>query len=239
MALWSFTFRERRKNEAAPASGGPRVPWDILLRHRSVLGLVLCKFFQDYCLYLFVTWLPTYLFHERGFTLIESGWYASLPWIVGFLFQPVAGGACDWLVRRGTSPTLARKGFIVTMQLLATVVVVAGYVESPIAAVWLLVVSMAFESGSAVILWTACAEIAPDDASASVGGIMNTAGAMAGIVAPIITGWSLAVTGSFQVALLVGGCMFVLAALSMLFIVGPVETLTLGEAHAPEEALAG
>jgi hypothetical protein len=113
------------------------------------------------------------------------------------------------------------------MQLLATAVVAAGYVESPMAAVWLLVVSMAFESGSAAILWTACAEIAPDELSASVGGIMNTAGAAAGILAPIVTGWSLMVTGSFHVALVIGGCMFVLGALSMWFIVGPVETISL------------
>ena len=203
------------------------------------MGLVLCKFFQDYSLYLFVTWLPTYLIKERGFTLIKSGWYASLPWIAGFVFQPVAGGTCDWLVRRGVSPTLARKGCIVTMQLLAAIVVIAGYVDNAVVAVWLLVISLAFESGSSVILWTVCIEIAPDGVSASVAGIMNTAGAMAGIVAPIITGWLLMVTGNFQVALLVGGCMFVLAALSMWFIVGPVETMTLGVAPAPEEARAG
>ena len=74
--------------------------------------------------------------------------------------------------------------------------------------------SVAFESGSAVILWTACAEIAPDEISASVGGIMNTAGAIAGIVAPIVTGWSLMVTGSFRMHR--GGRLHVrVAALSM------------------------
>jgi MFS family permease len=229
VALWSCTYREKGKQETASANGKSLAAWGCLLRHRSILGLVLCKFFQDYTLYLFVTWLPAYLIQERGFKLIETGWYASLPWIAGFLFQPVAGGACDWLVRRGTSPTLARKGCIVAMQLLATVVVAAGYVESPVAAVWLLVLSLAFESGSAVILWTACAEIAPDEVSASVGGIMNTAGAIAGIVAPIVTGWSLMVTGSFRVALVVGGCMFVLGALSMWFIVGQVETIRLSD----------
>lgn len=228
VALWTFTYRETGKKEVAPAETEPRAAWGRLLRHRSVFGLVLCKFFQDYTFYLFVTWLPAYLIEERGFTLIKTGWYASLPWLAGFLFQPAVGGACDGLVRRGMSPTLARKSFIVAMQLLATVVVVAGYVESPVAAVWLLVMSVAFESGSSVILWTACAEIAPDDASASVGGIMNTAGALAGIAAPIITGWSLLVTGSFHIALVVGGCMFVLAALSMWLIVGPIETITAG-----------
>jgi MFS family permease len=239
VALWSCTYWENGKNEAAPVSGEAGVPWSRLLRHRSVAGLVLCKFFQDYSYYLFVTWLPAYLIQERGFTLIKSGWYTSLPWIAAFLFQPVAGGACDWLVRRGMSTTLARKGCIVAMQLLAAIVVIAGYVDSVVVAVCLLVMSVAFESGSSVILWTVCAEIAPDGVSASVAGIMNTAGAMAGIVAPIITGWSLMVTGSFRIALLVGGCMFVLGALSMWFIVGPVEPMMLCEALAPEAALAG
>jgi ACS family glucarate transporter-like MFS transporter len=248
VVLWCLTYVERRDRSAtatattaapvrqpAPAT---KIRWSALLRHRTIVGLVLCKFFQDYTYYLFVTWLPGYLILQRGFSLIKSGWYAAIPWIAAFVFQPLAGGISDGLLRRGVDRTIARKAPIIVMQLLATVVVAAGYARSAVVAVWLLAVSLVFESGSAIVLWTVCAEVAPDEASASVAGIMNTAGALAGILAPIITGVLLKYTGSFNAALLVGGLMFVCGALSMCFVVGKVETIALGEAESAR-ALSG
>ena len=189
------------------------------------MGLVLCKFFQDYSYYLFVTWLPAYRVMERKLTLIKSGWYGAIPWIVAFLFQPLVGWASDVLIKRGWTATRSRKGLVIAMNLLATVVVFAAYAESAVVAVLLLTLSLAFESASSVLLWTVCAEVAPDRASASVAGIMNSAGALAGIVAPIVTGYLLKTTGHFEEALVVGGAMFVLASLAMGLVVGKVETI--------------
>src|SRR5690606_30493167 len=60
VALWYFTYRES-KRESVATGPAEKVPWSKLLRHRSIVGIVLCKFFQDYSFYLFVTWLPAYL----------------------------------------------------------------------------------------------------------------------------------------------------------------------------------
>jgi ACS family glucarate transporter-like MFS transporter len=98
-----------------------------------------------------------------------------------------------------------------------------------VTAVWILAACLAFESGASVVLWAACTEVAPDNASASVAGIMNTAGALGGILAPVITGLLVTWTGTFQHALVVAGGMFVLASLSMWFVVGKVETIPLDE----------
>jgi MFS family permease len=228
-ALWYFTFKEAKKEPEAAAQMPEKIPWRKLLRHRNIVGLALCKFFQDYSYYLFVTWLPTYLIKERGFTLIKSGWSAALPWVIACSLQPVAGWFSDYLIKRGVSTTASRKICIIVMQVLAAVVVLAGYVDSAVVAVWLLAMSLTCESASSVILWAVCAEVAPTKASASVGGLMNTAGAFAGIVAPILTGLLLKYTGNFQLALLVGGCMFVGAALSMGLVVGKVEAISLDD----------
>jgi ACS family glucarate transporter-like MFS transporter len=226
VALWFLTYHETKATQSTEVVS-KKIPWFTLLRHRNVLGIVLCKFFQDYSFYLFVTWLPAYLVMERGFTVVKSGWYSALPWIAAFLFQPLAGKCSDWLVRRGFSLNQSRKGCVIVLQMLAASVVFAGYVHSAVAAVWILAMCLAFESGASVVLWAACTEVAPDKASASVAGIMNTAGALGGILAPIITGLLVTWTGSFQRALLVASCMFVLAALSMWFVVGKVETIRL------------
>ncbi|MDR3563036.1 MAG: MFS transporter [Negativicutes bacterium] len=226
VALWLFTYKEGKSAQAGPKKAAS-IPWRQLLANRTVLGLVMCKFFQDYLFYLFVTWLPAYLIMGRGFTVMKMGWYASLPWIAGFIAQPLVGWFSDWLIRRGVSVTLSRKSIVIVMQLVATVVVVAGYTEDAMVAVWLLTLSVACESASTAILWTTCAEVSPPELAGSVAGVMNTAGAIAGVLAPTVTGIFLQVTGNFQQALLVGSCMVLLAALSMWLVVEEVKPISL------------
>jgi MFS family permease len=234
VVLWYFTYQEIKAQREAT---GPvaRIPWMELISHRTVLGLICCKFFQDYLFYLFVTWLPAYLIMGRGFTIMKMGWYASLPWIAGFVAQPLAGAGSDWLIRCGVSVTVSRKSFIIALQFLAASVVAAGYVKDPMTAVWLLTLSVACESASTSILWATCTDVAPPFAAGSLAGIMNTAGALAGILAPTVTGFFLAITGSFQYALLIGSCMVVLAACSMWFIVGELKPLPIRQGGASRE----
>jgi MFS family permease len=237
VVLWYFTYKEAR-TETAAVGAAPKIPWKELLANRTVLGLVLCKFFQDYLFYLFVTWLPAYLIMGRGFTIMKMGWYASLPWIAGAVAQPLMGWLSDWLIRRGVSITVSRKAIIIAMQLMAASVVVAGYVDSAMTAVWLLTFSVACESASTSILWATCTDVAPPSAAGSLAGIMDTAGALAGVLAPTVTGFLVKITGSFQEALLIGSCMVVLAAFSMWFVVGelkpiPILQLSLRQRLAP------
>jgi len=215
VALWYFTYAETK-----PGPAPARIPMRDLLRNRTVVGLVLCKFFQDYLFYLFVTWLPGYLVLSRGFSIIKMGWYASLPWVAGFIAQPLLGWVSDRLIHRGVSVTLSRKSIMISMHLLAASVIVAGYVHDAMTAVWLLTLSVACESVATSLLWTTCADVAPPLAAGSLAGIMNTAGALAGILAPAVTGYLAKSTGNFQLPLLVGGCMVILAAAVMLFVVG-------------------
>jgi len=230
VVLWYFTYHESITERAA-AQAVPKIPWVGLLCNRTVLGLVMCKFFQDYLFYLFVTWLPAYLIMDRGFSIMKMGWYASLPWIAGAIAQPLMGGFSDWLIRRGVSITVSRKSTVITMQLLAASVVVAGHVPAAMTAVWLLTLSVACESASTSILWATCTDVAPPAAAGSLAGIMNTAGALAGVLAPVVTGFFVKITGSFEQALLIGSCMVALAACSMWFIVGELKPIPIGQEH--------
>jgi nitrate/nitrite transporter NarK len=92
-------------------------------------------------------------------------------------------------------------------------------------AVWLLTLSVACESASTSVLWATCTDVAPPSAAGSLAGLMNTAGGLAGVLAPLVTGFLLKLTGSFQQALLIASCMVVLAACSMWFIVGDLKPI--------------
>lgn len=226
VVLWWLTCVEPRPVETPAATASKKMSVVELLRNRTVIGLVLCKFFQDYLFYLFVTWLPGYLVLSRGFSLLQMGWYASLPWIAGCIAQPVAGWVSDRLIARGVSVTMSRKSIVIAMQLLAALVVVAGQVRDPMAAVWLLTLSVACESAATSILWTACTDAAPASAAGTMAGVMNSAGALAGILAPSVTGYLAESSGSFQLPLLVGSVMVLLAAAAMWFVVGELKPVS-------------
>ncbi len=238
--LWYFTYAEMTPAPLAknpdPEPAPAKTPLLALLRNRTVIGLLLCKFFQDYLFYLFVTWLPGYLVLSRGFSIIKMGWYASLPWIAGFIAQPLAGWISDRLIHRGISVTLSRKSIIIVMHLVAASVVVVGYVNDAMTAVWLLTLSVACESAATSILWTTCTDVAPRAAAGSLAGIMNTAGALAGILAPTVTGFLVKITGSFRLPLLVGGCMVILAAAAMWFVVEELTPIPISKEGAGNQA---
>jgi ACS family glucarate transporter-like MFS transporter len=232
VGLWVYSYHQPEANPNVESASKQRVPWLLLLQHRSIIGLMMCKFFQEYLYNMFITWLPAYLVLERGFTVLKMGWYASLPWIVTFCALPLVGLLSDTLIKRGMSVTRSRKGMIIAGQFTAALIVFAPSAASAQAAMVLLVVALVCESGASTVLWAACAEIAPANTSASVSGIMNTAGALAGIVSPIVTGVLLKWTGNFQRAFSVASLMIVFAALSMWFVVGNVEQIELAQQSA-------
>lgn len=230
VVLWFMTYREDAVRKAASSAvDRPSIPWLRMLKNRGMLGLVLAKFFQDYLLYFFVTWLPGYLVIEHKFSLIEMGSYGSLMWLAGFFNQPFMGWFSDFLVRKGVSVTAARKGCIVAMMLLSSVVIGVGFTKNFGLCVALLVLAVACESASGTMLWTMCAELAPKKFASSIAGVVNTAGALAGILSPAITGFILHITGSFQAALILAGSMILIAALIVIFIIPELKPMDVGE----------
>lgn len=169
---WYLYFREQRTRRA-PArgtAGSVAIPWKKLLSNRTILGLMLTKFFLDYLWVFFISWLPSYLVMERGFSILKMGLYASIPWIVGFVAQPAMGHFSDWLIKKGASVTQARKYSLVGAQMVAATVIGVGFVDDPLIAVILLTINIAGESASAGIMWTILTEVSPKGMGGTVAG---------------------------------------------------------------------
>jgi ACS family glucarate transporter-like MFS transporter len=197
-----------------------------MLTNRATLGLILTKFFQDYLLYLFMTWVPGYLVMERGFSILKMGVFASIPWIIGSIAPPLAGAISDGLMKRGVSTTVARKSVMIGSQVMAATVMVVGFISDPMIAVYCLTFSILGESAAGSVIWVLLSESAPPKYAGSIGGIMNTAGALAGVLSPAITGILVKVTGNFQMALAIGGLMLLIAAMSVGFIIPQLKPMS-------------
>uniref|UniRef100_UPI0025F22950 MFS transporter n=1 Tax=uncultured Pseudomonas sp. TaxID=114707 RepID=UPI0025F22950 len=90
-----------------------------LLTNRMMAGIYLGQFCINALTYFFLTWFPVYLVQERGMTILKAGIIASLPAICGFIGGVLGGVISDWLLRRGSSLSVARKTPIVAGMLLS------------------------------------------------------------------------------------------------------------------------
>ena len=203
------------------------VPWLQLVTNRTILGLFVAKFGANYLYFMFLTWIPAYLVMERGFSVLEMGFYASLPFVVAFITQPLTGFISDFIIRKGFSKTIARKGVLVAAQALSATIIAVAFVEDPMIAMLILTINIAAASTIGGMMQTMASEVSPLGMSATVTGAMNTVGAIAGVLAPTVTGLIVEMTGSFQMALVVAGGLIAIAAAIILFVIQKIEPIKL------------
>jgi MFS transporter, ACS family, D-galactonate transporter len=198
-----------------------RISWLSLLRHRSTWGIAFGQMGYLYAYFFFVSWLPGYLVLERKMTVLQSGFAAALPFWVGILGTLGGGWLGDYLIERGVTATVSRKSIIGAGLIASTVlVVIAAYVAQSWLAVTLLtlcVFSLRLTTGSVNSLPI---DLAPPGAVASLTSIQNVFGSVGGLLAPIVTGRIVMVTGSFVISLLAAGGMALFGAISYLLIMG-------------------
>jgi ACS family D-galactonate transporter-like MFS transporter len=242
---WWFIYRDPEKYRAiAPAQvdallaqrGMPSAPaaamkisWADLFRYRSIWGLMIGLFCLNFAIYFFITWFPSYLLQARGFSLASLGTLGMVPALMAILGNWLGGYVSDRLLRAGWSPTKARKTCLVGGMMVASSIGASAFVDSTMTCLALFSLAYAALSFTGANVWTVASEIAPTkDHVASIGGIQNFAGNLAGILITTFTGVMLVLTkGSFLIPLAVAGGLCVVGALSYLFIVGKVEPLPL------------
>jgi ACS family glucarate transporter-like MFS transporter len=217
---------DQKQGAAAPA-GGPR--WaqiKELLSSRMLVGVYIGQYCITTLTYFFLTWFPVYLVKDRGMSILNAGFVASLPALFGFLGGVLGGVLSDALLRRGFSLSAARKTPIVLGMLLSTSIVVCNYVKAP----WLVVAIMAlafFGKGVGALGWAVVSDTSPKQIAGLSGGLFNTFGNSAGIVTPIVIGYLVKGSGQFNSALAFVGAHALLAIFAYLVIVGEIKRLEL------------
>jgi MFS transporter, ACS family, glucarate transporter len=166
-----------------------------LLSNRKILLLSLSYTCEGYVLFIFVFWLYIYLIEVRGFTVLNGGLIASLPWLTAFAFTPIGGWVCDRISGTKGRVAGARIVIMIGYGLSGTLLFAAAKSENRVACVAALCLSVGFLYFAEPAFWATSLHIAGENAGAS-SGIMNTAGIIGGIVStslvPIIVknfGW--------------------------------------------------
>jgi ACS family D-galactonate transporter-like MFS transporter len=197
-----------------------------LLKKRQIVGASLAQFCSNSTLVFFLTWFPKYLVDARHMTFIKSGWVVSLPYIAAAAGVMLGGVASDWLIKRTGSPSIGRKLPIITGLLMCATMIGANYVSSNSAVITIMSIAF-FGQGMAGLGWTLLSDVAPKSMLGLTGGIFNLCANMASIVTPLVIGFVVSATHSFYGGLAYVGALGLIGAASYIFIVGPVERVTL------------
>ena len=211
-------------HENAPTQTGGSAPLSYLLRQRKVLGLTLGFFAYNYCFYIFLTWLPSYFSGVFHIDLQRSALFTSVPWFVAAFMDFVVGGwLVDTLIRRGYRETLVRQTVLVGGTILGLALIGVVFSHDLITAVFWISVSLGGLSAAAPVGWSVPGLIAPRNSVGKVGGILNTGNQIAGIIAPIATGYFAGPTNSFGRAFTAAAIILVIGIGAYLFLLGKIE----------------
>lgn len=206
-----------QKTEGQPSS------LSYLLRQQKVLGLVAGFFAYNYCFYLFLTWLPSY-FSAMHMNLEHSIVFTSVPWFVGTVTDLIVGGwLVDALIKRGYDQSAVRKTVLIGGTALGLAVAGAVFTRDPVVATFWISVSLGGLSAAAPVGWSLPSLIAPRDSVGKVGGILNFGNQLAGIIAPIATGYFAGPTNSFSRAFAAAAVILVLGILGYVLLLGKIE----------------
>jgi MFS transporter, ACS family, solute carrier family 17 (sodium-dependent inorganic phosphate cotransporter), other len=173
------------------------IPWKRILTSAPVWAIVITNSCFNWSFYLLLAWLPSYLKHTFGVSLLNAGLLSAAPWLASFLVANAAGALADRMLKAGRSATFVRK----LMQTLG--LTIGGILLSLLpsaASITIAVVLTTCAAGSFALCFAGYApngfDLSPRYADV-IWGLSNTVGTLPGIFGVYLTGWMVDHTGTF------------------------------------------
>jgi ACS family glucarate transporter-like MFS transporter len=197
-----------------------------LLSHRMLVGIYLGQYCITTLTWFFLTWFPVYLGQARHLSIMKVGFAAALPALCGGTGGILGGVVSDRLLRAGHSLSFSRKTPIIAGMLLSVTMIGCNY--APAQSVMLLLMSISFfGKGFGSLGWTVISDTSPKGMVGLNGALFNLIGNLAGITTPIIIGYLVKKTGSFDDVLIFVGATALCAVVSYGPLVGEIKRLEL------------
>jgi sugar phosphate permease len=228
-AVWVASFRDtpdehpwvtgselaaiRAGGESTRAARGP-TPWRQIVSRMWLVTVV--DFCYGWSLWVFLTWLPSYLSDARGFTLDQIALMTTLPLLGGVVGDTLGGVISDAIFRRSGNLRLARRTLLVVGLGGAFAFIMPAIVtRSAIGAVYLLAAAFFFLELTNAVLWTLPLDIARRYAGTAAG-FMNTGFGVAGMISPVVFGVLIQRTGRYELPFFISAGLLLAGALCSL-----------------------
>ncbi|QQX83461.1 MFS transporter [Cupriavidus necator] len=210
--LQEIGYRRGDSQQAAKVA----TPWRRLFRRMWLVTFV--DFCYGWSLWVYLTWLPSYLKEARGFDLKQLALFTALPLMAGVVGDTLGGVLSDRIYRRTGNLRLAR-GAILFVGLAGSLMFIVPMTSTgdAVNAVILLSLSFFFLELTNAVLWSLPLDIAGKYAG-TAGGMMNTGFGVAGMVSPVVFGYLIERTGSYDLPFMISAALLGVGALASLFI---------------------
>lgn len=216
--FWYFLFRDRPEeckyvgdeerelirtsNLEKTVGGNSEIDWRFILMHPALIANNIAYFAFGYMLFFATLWLPGYFLSQHGLNLKSVGWYLTIPWLVGAVFLKLGGFLSDWLYKKTGSSRISRSHVIWMSQLLAAVCFVfLSRATTLSSSLIFLSLGLGFGLMPQPAFFSINIDVAKERAGSSQG-VTSSCLSLAGIIAPVLTGWLIDVTGNYQAAFL-------------------------------------
>ncbi|HJU19367.1 MAG TPA: MFS transporter [Stellaceae bacterium] len=195
---------ERDAGLAPPSHSG--VGYLGLIRSPALWGLFVAQGCLVYSLYLYLTWLPNYLQTARHLSLLGSGIYTSVPFLVASVVNVVVNWVGDRFIPVAALRRGARRWLVALCLILTAAGLLIPYVESLAAVVVLVTFAVSFSNVGPAANAALVSDLlrSPADAGRAFA-FLVLGGNSFGLLAPIVTGYLVAATKSFNSAFFAAG----------------------------------
>lgn len=198
----------------------------MLLSYRMLVGVYIGQYCITTLTWFFITWFPVYLQQARHMSIVKAGFAAAVPGLCGGFGGILGGVFSDRLLRGGCSLSFARKAPIMGGMGLAMTMIACNYAGTQ--GIMLLFMSISFfGKGVGALGWTVVSDTSPKGLVGMNGALFNLIGNMAGITTPIIIGYIVEKTHSFNLALIYVSFIAFCAILSYGPVVGEIKRIEL------------
>ena len=211
------------EDRARAAKGAPLT---YLLQKRKVWGLCLGFASYNYTFYFLLTWLPSYLSTALHIDLLHSALYTSVPWTFATLTDLAVGGwLVDSLIQRGWDSVRVRQVVLVSGTSFGLGILGAAQAHSAASALFWISMSIGGLSAASPVGWSIPSLIAPRESVGTLGGILNLCNQLAGIAAPVVTGYVIQATHSFSGAFIAATVFLLIGIAGYVFLLGRIESI--------------
>jgi MFS transporter, ACS family, D-galactonate transporter len=200
-----------------------------LLAYRQIWGMFIGQFSVQTTLFFFLTWFPTYLVTGKGLTLLKSGFYAAIPFLVAMAGSILGGKWSDWLIHKGYSNSFARKAPIIIGFALSTVILAANYTENMTLIILFMAIAFFGQAVASSVTGALLSDIAPNGMVGLTGGMLYFIANIGGTLAPLVIGYILQATGGYNLALAYVSAVAAFGVLAYVVIMGRVYRIEISQ----------
>jgi len=221
--LWVPAWTKWRPRGDGPVSpAGPSPSISNILHHRQFWANAGASFCAAYPLYFTVTWLPLYLNHARHLSLPDTVKVAALYYVIDAAAALATGCTADRCIKHGWGVSLVRKSAMAVGWLTAA----GGFLGCAFAGsgswlAWLAVTAIGVGIGNSGA-WAITQTLAGPQAAGRWAGLKNGFSNMAGVICPVLTGFTVDWSGDFQAALAITAALCVLGAVAWVWGIGEI-----------------